>query len=184
MSRVKAPATRAPATTEQATDLLAQLATLVATIAAHDAQRVSSKQEIDAAADACIVPLAAERDDLFKRLQPWYEANAEILTAGKRKSIELGGCTIGHRTTPPKLVFEHGKDADAVEALKHFVREGHRRCDTTLKVTETLVKPVILAELANGPIDADTIPLELLGFSPKQSEEFFIEPIDSGAGPA
>lgn len=180
MSRVKAPATRAPASIEQATDLLAQLATVVATIAAHDAQRVSSKQEIDAAADACIVPLAAERDDLFKRLQPWYEANVEKLTAGKRKSIELGGCVIGHRTTPPKLAFEHGKDADGVEALLHF-----GRADGTLKVpAPTLIKASILAELATGPADADVIPLELLGFSPKQSEEFFIEPIDSGTGPA
>ena len=68
MSRVKAAAMRAPASIEQATDLLAQLAKVVATIAAHDALRVSSKQEIDAAADACIVPLAAERDDIFKRL--------------------------------------------------------------------------------------------------------------------
>jgi len=179
MGRVKAPASRAPASLEQATDLLAQLATVVATITAHDAQRVSSKQEIDAAADACIVPLAAERDDLFKRLQPWYEANVEILTAGKRKSIELGGCTIGHRTTPPKLVFEHGKDTDAVEALRHFGYGG-----ALLKVTTTMVKPAILAALAGDAIDDDVVPLQLLGFAPKQSEEFFIEPIDSGTGPA
>ncbi len=180
MSRVKAAALRAPTSIEQATELLAQLATVVATIAAHDAQRVSAKQQIDAVADACIVPLAAERDDLFKRLQPWYEANAENLTAGRRKSIELGGCTIGHRTTPPKLAFEHGKDADGVEALQHF-----GRTDGTLKTSApSLVKPVILAELANGPTDPDAIPLELLGFAPKQSEEFFIEPIAAGTGPA
>lgn len=180
MSRVKAAALRAPTTTAQATELLAQLATVSATIAAHDAQRVSAKQQIDAAADACIVPLAAERDDIFKRLQPWYETNAAELTGGKRRSIELGGCTIGHRTTPPKLAFEHGKDADGVEALQHF-----GRIDGTLKTpAPTLVKPVILAELANGPADADAIPLELLGFSAKQSDEFFIEPIPAGTGPA
>lgn len=180
MSRVKAAAMRAPTSLEQATELLAQLATVVATIAAHDAQRTSAKQQIDAAADACIVPLAAERDDLFKRLQPWYEANAEDLTAGKRKSIELGGCTIGHRTTPPKLTFEHGKDADGVEALLHF-----GRAEGTLKVAApSLIKAAILAELANGPADQDAIPLELLGFAPKQSEEFFIEPIAAGVGPA
>jgi phage host-nuclease inhibitor protein Gam len=180
MSRVKAAALRAPTSLEQATELLAQLATVGATIASHDAQRVTAKQTIDAAADACIVPLAAERDDLFKRLQPWYEANAEDLTAGKRKSIELGGCTIGHRTTPPKLVFEHGKDTDGVEALLYF-----GRTDGTLKTSApSLVKPVILAELANGPANPDAIPLELLGFAPQQSEEFFIEPIAAGVGPA
>lgn len=180
MSRVKAAALRAPKSTEEATELLAQLASVTRTIAAHDAQRDEAKQQIDAAADACIVPLAAERDDLFKRLQPWYEGNLDQLTAGKRKSIELGGCTIGHRTTPPKLVFEHGKDADGVEALQHFGRTRG-----LLKTpAPTLVKPAILAELASGPADEDEIPLELLGFAPKQSEEFFIEPIVAGVGPA
>ena len=180
MTRVKAAALRAPTSTEEATALLAQLATVAATIAAHDAQRASAKQQIDAAADACIVPLAAERDDLFKRLQPWYENHVEELTGGRRRSIELGGCTIGHRTTPPKLVFEHGKDADAVEALQHF-----GRTDGVLKVSApSLVKPAILAELASGPADAGVIPLELLGFVPKQSDEFFIEPIPAGTGPA
>jgi len=47
VSRVKAAAMRAPASIEQATDLLAQLAKVAATIAAHDALRVSSKQEGD-----------------------------------------------------------------------------------------------------------------------------------------
>ncbi|WP_296222728.1 host-nuclease inhibitor Gam family protein [uncultured Sphingomonas sp.] len=180
MSRVKSAALRAPKTTEEATELLAQLAAVCRTIAAHDAQRDEAKQQIDAAADACIVPLAAERDDLFKRLQPWYEGNVADLTGGKRKSIELGGCTIGHRTTPPKLVFEHGKDADGVAALQHF-----GRTDGLLKIpAPSLVKAAILAELANGPANDDAIPLELLGFAPKQSEEFFIEPIAAGVGPA
>lgn len=179
MSRVKAAAMRAPTSLAQATELLTQLATTIATIGAHDAQRVSAKQQIDAAADAGIVPLAAERDDLFKRLQPWYEANAGELTAGKRKSIELGGCTIGHRTTPPKLAFEHGKDADAVEALRHFGYGGG-----LLKVTTTMVKPAILAALASEDMDDDVVPLPLLGFTPQQSEEFFIEPIAAGVGPA
>ena len=180
MTRVKSPALRAPGSTQEATELLAQLATVTATIAAHDAQRVTAKQQIDAAADACIVPLAAERDDLFKRLQPWFETNADDLTGGKRRSIELGGCTIGHRTTPPKLVFEHGKDSDGVEALLHFGRAAG-----TLKTpAPTLVKPAILAELASGPADVDAIPLELLGFAARQSDEFFIEPIAAGVGPA
>ena len=180
MTRVKAAALRAPTTTEQATELLAQLAKVIATIASHDAQRETAKQQIDAAADTCIVPLAAERDDLVKRLQPWYEGNVDELTGGKRKSIELGGCTIGHRTTPPKLVFEHGKDADGVEALQYFGRTAG-----TLKVpAPTLAKPLILAELANGSADPDAIPLELLGFAPKQTDEFFIEPIGAGVGPA
>lgn len=180
MTRVKAPALRAPATTEEATALLAQLATVTATIDAANAQRETSKQQIDAAADAVIVPLAAEREDLFKRLQPWYEANVDVLTGGRRRSIELGGCSIGHRTTPPKLVFEHGKDADGVEALRHFGYPGG-----LLKTTTTLVKPAILAALASDVlVNEDLPPLELLGFAPKQSEEFFIEPIGADAGPA
>lgn len=180
MSRVKAAALRAPRTTAEATELLALLATVTRTMAAHDAQREEAKQQIDAAADACIVPLAAERDDLFKRLQPWFEGNLDELTGGRRKSIELGGCTIGHRTTPPKLVFEHGKDADGVEVLRLFGRTAG-----LLKVpAPTLVKPAILAELANGPADDGAIPLELLGFAARQSEEFFIEPIAAGVGPA
>lgn len=180
MTRVKAAALRAPSTTEEATELLAELATTIAAIGEHDAQRATAKQQIDAAADALIVPLAAVRDDLFKRLQPWYEGSVDALTGGKRKSIELGGCTIGHRTTPPKLVFEHGKDADGVEALLLFGRTA----GTIKTPAPTLVKPVILAELANGPANPDDIPLELLGFEARQSEEFFIEPIGAGVGPA
>lgn len=180
MTRLRSAAQRAPRSLEEATELLARMARTIATIAAHDARRATAKQEIDAAADACIVPLAAERDDLFKRLQPWFEGNVDALTGGKRKSIELGGCTIGHRTTPPKLVFEHGKDADGVAALLHF-----ERTSGTLKASApSLVKPAILAELANGPADADLIPLELLGFAPKQSDEFFIEPIASTSAAA
>ena len=179
MSRVKSAALRAPKSSEEAVELLAQLATVTRTIAAHDAQRDEAKQQIDAAADACIVPLSAERDDIFKRLQPWYEANASDLTGGKRKSIELGGCTIGHRTTPPKLTFAFGKDADGVDALLHF-----GRTEGLLKTpAPTLIKAAILAELTSGPTDDDALPLELLGFAPKQSEEFFIEPIGAGVGP-
>lgn len=178
MTRLRSAAQRAPQTTEAATLLLARLAEVDALIAAHEAQRTAQLAGINGAADACIIPLDAERKDLAKQLKPWFEVNFETLTGGKRKSIELGGCTIGYRLSPPKLSFAYGTDKDAVAALEHFDRTAG-----LVRVTPALNKPALLTELADGG-DGDAIPVELLGFEATQSEDFFIEPIVAGVGPA
>ena len=124
------------------------------------------------------MPLDAERKDLAKQLKPWFEGNFDELTGGKRKSIDLGGCTIGYRTSPPKVTFAYGKDQDAVDALA-----GTGWDDELLRVKVTLDKPVTLKQL-QGDLDDELVPLELLGFAETQTEDFFIEPFTAGAGPA
>lgn len=186
MARVRSAAQRAPQTVEQATALLARFADASAQIDALEAQRAASLAQINGAADACIVPLAAELKDIAKQLKPWWAASIEELTAGRRKSIELGGCTIGYRISPPKVVHEHGKDGDA--ALKLL---GTDYAERGVRISYALDKPGILKVLdEQAALEGDAVPemsLASLGFASKQAEEFFIDviapqPIVSAAG--
>ena len=178
MTRIRSAAQRAPQTTEAATELLAKYAELSGALAQNEAERDTELVKINAAADAVAVPILAELKDIAKQLQPWWEASRETLTAGKRKSIELGGCTVGYRISPPKLHFEYGTDANGIEALTHF-----GRAEAFTKTTVKLDKPAILRDLGEEPDDA-LVPLELIGFEPRQSEDFFIEPVGRGPLPA
>lgn len=173
MTRLRSAAQRAPQTIDAASELLARFVEVDATIAAEEGARNKALAEINAVADAVLVPLVAERKDLFDRLKPWFAASFDDLTGGKRKSIELGGCMIGYRLTPPKVAFAYGTDKEALEALNHF-----DRWRGLVRMSEALNKPAILSELTEEP--GEGIPLELIGFEVKQSEDFFLERIVQG----
>lgn len=176
MARVRSAAQRAPQTVEQATELLARFADASAQIDALEAQRAASLAQINGAADACIVPLAAELKDIAKQLKPWWAASIEELTAGRRKSIELGGCTIGYRISPPKVVHEHGRDGDAALVLL-----GTNYADRAVRVSYALDKPGVLKLLdEQALLEGDAVPdvsIASLGFAARQVEEFFIDVI-------
>jgi hypothetical protein len=61
--------------------------------------------------------LLKERAAIVAGLEPWWKAAAAELTAGKRKSIELGGCTIGTRSSRASLSVAGDEEA-IVEKLK------------------------------------------------------------------
>lgn len=141
-----------------------------------NADRKASIAAIEATADGLVVPLVAEVKDIAKQLQPWWETNMDELTGGKRKSIELGGCVIGYRVSPPKVTFAYGTDKDALAALNHFDR--HRGL---IRISESLNKTAILDELTDDDSVRDGIPLELIGFEAKQTEDFFLDLAGSDA---
>lgn len=168
MTRLRSAAQRAPQTLEQAAALLARYAAADAAIAAIEADRAERLALANAAADEALVPLVAELKDLAKQLKPWWEGNVEELTAGKRKSIELGGCQVGYRVTPPKVCFAGGTDAAAVAVLidTDFAERLVRS-----KTTTSLDKPAILKALEGEDAEA----LRALGFAAQQREEFFVD---------
>ncbi len=174
MARLRSAAQRAPQTVQQATDLLNRFADVSAQIDALEAQRAASLAQVNGAADTCIVPLAAELKDIAKQLKPWWAASIEELTAGKRKSIELGGCTIGYRISPPKVTHDHGKDGDAAQVLlgTEYEQRG-------VRISYALDKPGILKVLdEQALLEGDAVPevsLASLGFASKQTEDFFID---------
>lgn len=185
MTRLRSPAQRAPQTKEQALGLLSRFSAIAAAIAAVQADRQRLHQEADVAADALVVPLAAEMKDIVKQLKPWWAASIDALTGGKRKSIELGGCIIGYRLNPPKIDFADGTDDEAVAALLGA------SLGTLVRQKPSPDKAAILKQLeASQPerlkgLDEEAIAkaraaterLEKLGFSIKQGEVFFVDPV-------
>lgn len=166
MTRLRSAAQRAPQTLGQATELAKRYAVASAAVDGIEADRAEALALANAAADEALVPLVAELKDIAKQLKPWWEGNVDELTAGKRRSIELGGCQIGYRTTPPKLAHTHGTDKAAVEVVR-----GTDYADQVLRVTYALDKPAMLRILDGEDADG----LGELGFSAKQTEEFFVD---------
>lgn len=184
MTRLRSPARRAPQTIEAATELAATFAALAAELADAEAQREAELAKINAAADAVAVPLKARLKDIVGQLKPWFAANVDELTGGKKKSITLGGCVIGYRISPPKVAHTHGTDGAAVTVLRGTEYEAR-----TVRVSYALNKPAILelieAEAEGFAHGADTVggvaadgeTLEALGFTARQAEEFFVDRI-------
>jgi phage host-nuclease inhibitor protein Gam len=184
MTRIKAAAQRAPQTIDAATVLCARFAALDTEVAIEQAAVAESINIAKERGARALIPLVAELKDIAKQLKPWWEASAEAVTGGKRKSIELGGCDIGTRTTPPKLTFAHGKDEDGVAALQ---------AASLARMTRTVAsldKPALLKVLGSDS-EEDVELAELLrdaGFDVSQKEEFFVarsgKPIDVADVPA
>ena len=183
MTRVRSAAQRAPQTKDQALVLASRFAATSADLALIAADRAGRHAAIDAECDAQAVPLAAEQADIVKQLKPWFAANMDQLTGGKRKSIELGGCLLGYRVNPPAVNFAGGKDDDAVDTLRSaelldLVRTGKASPDKPAILTLLQLPPAA----AEAEADAEPDPrltaqakLVELGFSVRQPEVFFVD---------
>ncbi len=171
MARLRSPAQRAPQTLAAATELATRFAALDVEVERIEADRNAAIAEANAAADARLVPLVSERDDIAKQLKPWWASNKDQLTAGARKSLELGGCVIGERTSPP-AVKAPGKDAEVALSLV-----GDRIGRLFVRSTPKLDKAAILAALRDGASKRPRIAAALrrFGFTITQREDFFIE---------
>lgn len=178
MARLRSPAQRAPQNKEQALALLERFAAKAGRAGEIAARRDSIIGRVNAIADAQLVPLEAELKDIVKQLKPWWAANVDELTGGKRKSIPLGGCVLGYRTSPPSVKFDGGTDDDATAAI---VAAGL----DLIRTRTSPDKPAILALLQfvkpDEPADDDTVRLErkatieALGFRVHQPEVFFVD---------
>lgn len=162
---------RTPKTLAGATLQLARYAALEAQLAEINAERQRGVARVEAAADQQSAPIVAELAELAGAIEPWWiEARAE-LTQGKRKSIELGGCSIGNRATSAKLVFT-GTDEEALE------KASSSRWRSLLTKTEVkLDRSAIVKLLASAGKMADSV--RELGFSAAGGEVFFIKRVDN-----
>lgn len=177
--RRKADKLPAAQSTEEAIALLARFAEVDALMAADNVAAEEAIAAIRAVRDAHQEPLKAELKALFNQLKPWWAVAGEQLTEGKRKSVELGGCQIGHRTSTPALKLEGLTEAEAVEHLEALGFEAW-----AIRTKKELDKPALIAALrklgATGPdgeLSADGVDahvLDGLGLKVSQKEEFFI----------
>lgn len=167
MSRRKSPAQSSFTSTEAAAAALNAFAMLSADVAAINAERAVRIAEIDKDCDERIAGRKDRIAALFAELKPWWSVAGEAL-AGKRRSIELGGCEIGVRRTTPKVTFR-GTVAAALDLLKINAFLG------LVATKESLDKAAILRALtdAESPVREQ---LKKLGFNHSQTDEFFIQP--------
>lgn len=110
-------AIRAPRSIEAATRLLEAFASLEGDIADIEANRAACIADVNARCDTAANALIERREQIREKLQPWWADNADELTQGKRKSIELGGCMIGSRAGRAALTIAR-KEQDVVEVLR------------------------------------------------------------------
>ncbi len=165
--RRKAPAQISVSSVEDATALLNQFGALSADIDAIDAERAVRIAEVNADCDARIAGRRDRVAEIFAQLKPWWSVAGEAL-AGKRRSIELGGCDIGVRRTTPRAVLP-GPVAKAVQLLKDHAFLG------LIKVKESVDKPALIRAMTDAESPARP-ELEALGFKVSQRDEFFIQP--------
>lgn len=156
---------RTPRTLEQAIALAERYAALQAQLAVAEETRAKAIADSNAVADAIVSPIVEELAALAAPLETWWARAAAKLTGGKRKSIELGGCMIGTRSSKPKFGFT-GTDAAALAALK-----PHRWARALIRVVASVDKPATVKALAGKHGQQ----LAALGFSAEASETFFIE---------
>lgn len=164
---------RAPKNVAQATALLERHALLEGQVARIEARRQTLLARANAAADAALTPLLEELTAIDAKLLPWWQsARGEL--AGKRKSIELGGCMIGTRAAAAKLAHSFETDDLAVEALR-----GSRYGKHTTRVKYSLDRPATLRLLKVGGRTAAAI--GQLGFKVDEpGETFFVQRVDQG----
>lgn len=163
--RRKAIRQEAPQTIEEATALLGRYAGFLTEAEQLRADADAAIARIEAARDAALAPVEEEAKGLFLQLRAWWGVAGGTLTEGKRKSVELAGCLLGERTTPPSLKMPGAGDAAATVLLNAGWAELCRH-----KVT--VDKPAVLKMLGH---DAAGPQLAALGFSSVQKEEFFVD---------
>lgn len=162
-----------PRTVEAATELLARHSALEGQLALAEANRQSAIAATDAAADAITAPIAAELAALRGALESWWARAGAGLTGGKRKSVELGGCKVGTRTSAEKVEFTGGDDKAALAAVT----------DSPLRASVTEIKRVLDKKAIAATLKSKTkarAALEALGFKLAGGiETFFVSRIDS-----
>jgi phage host-nuclease inhibitor protein Gam len=165
--RRKAPKQEAPQTVEEAVAKIAEYRDLVDKQEELKTDAASSIALIETARDEFIAPVKVRADDIFLQLRAWWGVAAPAMTDGKRKSVELAGCVIGERTTPPSLKHKGMKAADLIGDLADI------GMGELLKVTTTLDKQACIRAIKEGNELGQL--LLWLGASNHQADEFFID---------
>lgn len=166
-SRRKAPKQDAPQTIEEAVSTIAEYRDILDKVEEIKAEAESSIAQIETHRDSFVSPLKVRADALFIQLRAWWGVAAPAMTDGKRKSIDLAGCTIGERTTPRAL--KH-KGMKAEELVAQIAELGQAEL---LRLTASIDKQACIRAIAAG--DELGQLLLWLGATTEQKEEFFID---------
>lgn len=173
MSRRKQTALPVPASQLQAAALMVEYVEIERAVLET---RLSAERAIDnlkATRDAVLGELAAEQGTRFAALKAWWEAGGKEL-AGKKRSAELGGASLGVRLTPKAVKFARGVKAEAiVEWLRKTRWAGSLRF---LRTKTEFDKQELIAAVASDPsakVIAEAFAKQ--GVTVVQSDEFFID---------
>jgi phage host-nuclease inhibitor protein Gam/uncharacterized protein YodC (DUF2158 family) len=180
MAKTRKKADKLPATqtVDEAIAQLKRYAQLDASIAARKARTEAAIASLKAQTDALNAPEEAEQKALFLSLKPWWAVAGDTVTGGERKTWELGGCLIGHRTSNPALEFPK-PEATAVRLLMEQGWKGLLRIKVELDKVAimTAIRWTTAAQVTDE--DVDTVYarrwFEGAGFKIVQKEEFFID---------
>ncbi len=124
----------------EAVEKLQRYAALSAQIEARAARVTAAVAQMKAEADKLDAPLIEEQQAIFLAIKPWWAVAGATVTEGDRKTAELGGCLLGHRTGNPTL-----KHPSPVEkAVNLLVERGWKGL---LRIKFELDKPAITAAL-------------------------------------
>lgn len=149
-----------------ATRKLERYATLAGELEQIEARRSAAIARANADADAQAAPLLKERDNIAAVMEPWWTNAGAALADGKRKSIELGGCIIGSRTSRPTLTLA-GDEKDVVAVLS-----GLRWAKPLLRVKVSIDRTAMLKSLDGR----HQVALAELGIGRSEPvEQFYIE---------
>lgn len=120
--------------------------------------------------DQVLALIAADQAPRFAALKAWWEAGGKEL-AGKRRSAELAGATLGIRLTPPKLgLLGKLKEAAAVDWLRG------KGLPQFIRTKFELDKPAIITALGNRTgCDGALADLLDVTFAVQKTDEFFID---------
>lgn len=161
-----APKLRADASIEKGTAVLERYSVLAGELAAIEENRASALASTNAVADGIAAPIVTEMRLLEEQLKPWWLRIADKVTGGKRKSAELGGCTIGSKDKAASLAIA-GDEAAIVEQLK-----GQRWAKDYLRTTVSIDKVAVLKAISAPNAHAQK--LAAAGFSKTAPEPTFI----------
>lgn len=135
-------AIRTPKSIKGATTLCERYAALSAQADAIEATRNAAIARANADADAALAPVLKEGTAISARLQEWWPGAAGALTGGKRKSVQLGGCMVGTKSSSASLTLSCDEGA-AVKALQ----KDEDLAEGLLRTKVTLDRPAILKSL-------------------------------------
>lgn len=164
---------RTPRTTDAAIALLERHAALDAELATIEANRAQALAATNAVADTIAMPVIDELAAIRAALEPWWKAAGGALCGAKRKSVELGGCTIGTRAGRASLRI--AGDEEAVMAVMRTLRWAKNFLRTKMSIDRMAVLKAIDGRHAGALAD--------LGFERVTgSDMFFVERVTAGAG--
>jgi phage host-nuclease inhibitor protein Gam len=123
--------------------------------------------------DAVLALITEEQAGRFARLKAWWEAGGQDL-AGKKRSAELAGATLGVRLTPKAVKFSRGiKVETIVEWLKQTRWAGSLRF---LRTKVEFDKQELIAAVTSDPSSkAIAEAFANRGVTVVQTDEFFID---------